>query len=97
MYFNLIGTVLILITCCLCGFVAYAFYFGCDPLLAGKISRHDQVKNYFLLNKCNANIPERFKSIYFDVHRYCHILSWICSKATTAYPVFSLRVFIVQL
>lgn len=53
MYWNLLGTVSILVFCCLCGFVAFAFYYGCDPLIAGKISVYDQVKFdskfYFLM------------------------------------------------
>ena len=44
MYLNLLGTFSILIVCCFCGFVAYAFYFDCDPLLAGKIKKYDQEK-----------------------------------------------------
>lgn len=50
MYLNLLATFSILITCCLCGFVAYAFYFGCDPLAAGKITRHDQILPYLVMD-----------------------------------------------
>jgi hypothetical protein len=46
MYINLIGTFLILVACCLCGFVAYAYYYACDPLANGKITKHDQVSQH---------------------------------------------------
>lgn len=50
MYINLIGTVLILSVCCLCGFVAFAFYYGCDPQMIGKISKYDQILPYLVLD-----------------------------------------------
>lgn len=43
MFINLLGTFAILSVCCLCGFVAFAFFFGCDPKLDGKISNYNQV------------------------------------------------------
>ena len=54
MYLNLIGTFLILSVCCLCGFVAFAFYFGCDPKIEGKINDYSQVR---------ANLLKVFDSI----------------------------------
>ena len=50
MYINLIGTLLILSVCCLCGFVAFAFYYGCDPQMIGKISKYDQILPYLVLD-----------------------------------------------
>jgi Na+/proline symporter len=50
MLVNLLGTFSILVICCLCGFVAYAYYFGCDPLLTGKISKYDQILPYFVVD-----------------------------------------------
>lgn len=49
MYLNMFGTFAILSVCCICGFVAFAFYFGCDPKQNQKISRYDQVIELFLL------------------------------------------------
>ena len=55
MYWNLFGTFSILVTCCLCGFVAFAYYFGCDPVLDKKISKYDQVI-YLYYEKQNLKI-----------------------------------------
>jgi hypothetical protein len=59
MYLNLLGTFAILVTCCMCGFVAYAFYFGCDPLAEGKITRHDQV-SYMQSKNTQSNFEFKF-------------------------------------
>lgn len=50
MMINLLGTFSILVICCLCGFVAYANYFGCDPLLNNQISNYDQLLPYFVVD-----------------------------------------------
>ncbi len=50
MYINLIGTFLILIICCACGLVAYAFYFNCDPLKMGLITKYDQILPYLVMD-----------------------------------------------
>jgi sodium-coupled monocarboxylate transporter 8/12 len=44
MYWNLLGTLMILVFCCVCGIVCYAFYFDCDPYMLEKITRYDQVR-----------------------------------------------------
>lgn len=51
MYLNLIGTFAILCVCCLCGFVAFAFFYGCDPKLDGRITKYDQVFISLIINK----------------------------------------------
>jgi Na+/proline symporter len=50
MLWNFLGTLSILLFGCLCGFVAYAFYFGCDPFLSRKITRYDQLLPYFVMD-----------------------------------------------
>lgn len=50
MIVNLFGTFFILIVCCLCGFVAYANYFYCDPLLNKQISNYDQLLPFFVVD-----------------------------------------------
>lgn len=50
MMINLLGTFSILVICCLCGFVAYANYFGCDPLLNKQISNYDQLLPFFVVD-----------------------------------------------
>jgi hypothetical protein len=43
MYINFFGTSSILILSCASGFIAFAYYFDCDPKLNGKINKYDQV------------------------------------------------------
>lgn len=50
MMINLVGTFSILIICCFCGFVAYANYFNCDPLLNKQISNYDQLLPFFVVD-----------------------------------------------
>lgn len=44
MFINFFGTFSILLLSCLSGFIAFAYYFNCDPKLDGKISKYDQVR-----------------------------------------------------
>ncbi len=50
MYINLIGTFSILTITCLCGFIAFAYYFDCDPKLNNKIQKYDQVSKMLNFN-----------------------------------------------
>ena len=50
MLVNLLGNFAILVLCCLCGFVAYAYYYGCDTLLSQKILKYDQILPYFVVD-----------------------------------------------
>jgi Na+/proline symporter len=50
MYLNLVGTFSILIVCCLCGLVAYAYYAGCDPFLIKQITKYDQILPYLVMD-----------------------------------------------
>lgn len=50
MYLNLIGTLAILIVCCLCGLVAYAYYATCDPYQIKEIAKYDQILPYLVMD-----------------------------------------------
>ncbi|CAF0921410.1 unnamed protein product [Brachionus calyciflorus] len=50
MLVNLLGTFAILVLCCFCGFVAYAYYFTCDPLKIGLITKYDQILPFFVVD-----------------------------------------------
>lgn len=50
MYVNMIATVAILLVCCMCGLVAFGYYFGCDPKLMGEITKYDQILPYLVVD-----------------------------------------------
>ena len=65
MYLNLIGTFSILCICCLSGFVAFAFFYGCDPFLDNKkISKYDQVLFIFFFHDENISIQRKYNLIF---------------------------------
>ena len=43
MYVTMVGTCTVMIMGTLCGFVVYAEYAKCDPVLTNRISSYDQV------------------------------------------------------
>ena len=43
MYLNLVGTFSILCLSSLCGFVAFAYYFYCDPKLSNRITKYENI------------------------------------------------------
>ena len=50
MYINLVATLSILTLTCMTGVIAYAVYYECDILSAGKVSKGEQILPYLVMD-----------------------------------------------
>ncbi|XP_044269260.1 sodium-coupled monocarboxylate transporter 1-like isoform X2 [Tribolium madens] len=67
----------ILIICCLLGFLIYSHYANCDPLLNGKIQKHEQLLPYYIM-EIAGNVPGVFSLTLTGL--FCASLSTISSS-----------------
>ncbi|KYB24974.1 hypothetical protein TcasGA2_TC031445 [Tribolium castaneum] len=67
----------VVILCILLGFLIYAHYSNCDPLLSGKIKKHEQLVPYYIM-EIAGNLPGVFSLTL--VAFFCASLSTISSS-----------------
>nr|XP_015839654.1 PREDICTED: sodium-coupled monocarboxylate transporter 1-like isoform X2 [Tribolium castaneum] len=67
----------VIILCILLGFLIYAHYSNCDPLLSGKIEKHEQLVPYYIM-EIAGNLPGVFSLTL--VAYFCASLSTVSSS-----------------